>query len=59
MKKGFKIICVECNVEMVLNSDYVRENDNSEITISTMGSYPFQSLYFVCSNCGNELEVES
>lgn len=59
MKKGFKIVCVECNEEMVLDSNYIIEEDNSKLSVSPLGNYPFQSLYFVCTNCGNDLEVNS
>ncbi len=58
MKKGFCITCLECNEMMTLNEDYKKEDDDSKLTTSVMGNYPFQSLYLVCSNCGNELEIE-
>lgn len=59
MKKGFSITCLECNEKMILNENYSKENDESKLTTTILESYPFQSLYFVCSNCGNEIEVES
>lgn len=59
MKKGFSIKCEECNEKIVFNENYLKEQDESKLSITVLGSYPFQSLYFVCSNCGNELEVEA
>lgn len=59
MKKGFSITCLECNAKMLLNVNYSKDQDDSKLTTTIFGSYPFQSIYFVCSNCGNEIEVES
>ncbi|WP_171334854.1 hypothetical protein [Anoxybacillus sp. EFIL] len=57
MKKGFKLLCVECNEAVVFDKDFVKD-DISKINCSVLGNYPFQSLYLVCSNCGNEMEIE-
>ncbi|MGO4890276.1 hypothetical protein ACJ2A9_21215 [Anaerobacillus sp. MEB173] len=59
MKKGFSIICLECNEQMILKEDYLKDKDESKLSTTVFGSYPYQSIYFVCSNCGNEIEVES
>lgn len=58
MKKGFCITCLECNEKLILKSDFVKNEDQSKITSTVMGTNPFRSLLFVCSNCGNEIEVE-
>ncbi|BAQ11430.1 hypothetical protein OXB_2960 [Bacillus sp. OxB-1] len=58
LKKGFNITCLECNEEIKISKGFLKEDDESNITYSVMGSYPFHSLYLVCSNCGNELEVD-
>ena len=59
MNKGFSITCLECNEEIIMKKDLLKEEGNSSITYSVMGNYPFHSLYLVCSNCKNDLEIDS
>lgn len=59
MKKGFSITCLECNEKMILKNEFMKDKDESKISSTVMGSYPSHTLYLVCSNCGNETEVEA
>lgn len=58
MKKGFSISCIKCNEKMDFNENFIMEKDDSKLTITVMGYSSIKSLYIVCSNCGNELEIE-
>lgn len=58
MKNGFNITCLECNEQIIFNKNFRKEADVLKLTATVMGSYPFHSLYLVCSNCSNEIEVE-
>lgn len=57
MSKGFSITCMNCGEKMIVDNNLKTEDDCSNITISVMNEKN-DLLYFVCTNCGNEIEAE-